>query len=61
MWALSDRLKDPLCNSTVERRFCEFKQWWGVATRFDKLPVVFRAGVMCKAMVTWLKHLSNTP
>ncbi|EOA64827.1 transposase s [Corynebacterium glutamicum MT] len=45
----------------MERRFCEFKQWRGVATRFDKLPVVFRAGVMCKAMVTWLKHLSNTP
>lgn len=35
--------------NVVERRFYEFKQWRGVATRYDKLSVVFRAGVMCKA------------
>lgn len=47
--------------NVVERRFCEFKNWRGIATRYDKLCVVFRSGVMCRAMVAWLNHLSNTP
>lgn len=45
----------------VERRFCDFKQWRGLATRYDKLALVYRAGVMAIAVVTWLKKLSDTP
>lgn len=47
--------------NVVERRFCDVKQWRGIATGYDKLAVIFRAGVMCVVMVAWLKYLSNTP
>ena len=27
----------------IERRFCHLKQWRGLATRYDKLAIVYRA------------------
>lgn len=47
--------------NVVERFFGNLKQWRGVATRYDKLAVVYRAGVMAIAVMTWLKKLSDTP
>lgn len=44
----------------VERFFGNLKQWRSVATRYDKLAVVYRAGVMAVAVVTWLRKLSDT-
>jgi hypothetical protein len=29
----------------IERFFALAKQWWGIATRFDKLAITYRAGV----------------
>lgn len=43
--------------NVVERRFCDFKQWRGVATRYDKHALVYRAGVLIAAVVAWLKKL----
>ncbi len=43
--------------NTVERRFCDFKQWRGLATRYDKHAVVYRAGVLIAAVVAWLRKL----
>ncbi len=38
--------------NVVERFFGNLKQWRGVATRYDKLAVVYRAGVMAIAVMT---------
>jgi len=40
-----------------ERRFCNFKQWRGPATRYDKHALVYQAGVVIAAVVAWLKIL----
>jgi len=39
--------------NVVERRFCDVKQWRGLATRYDKLAVVFRAAVVLNAVIAW--------
>ncbi|WP_307383853.1 MULTISPECIES: IS5 family transposase [Microbacterium] len=46
--------------NVIERRFCHTKQWRGLATRYDKLAVVFRAAVLIHATITWTKTLSDT-
>lgn len=45
--------------NVVERRFCHLKQWRGLATRYDKLAIVYRAALMLSAVVAWTKHLSD--
>jgi len=47
--------------NVVERGFCDLKQWRGLATRYDKLALTFRGGVVLKAIVTWLRALGDTP
>lgn len=42
--------------NVVERRFCHVKQWRGLATRYDKLAVVFRAAVVLNAVIAWTHH-----
>ncbi len=44
--------------NVVERGFCE--QWRGLATRYDKLALTFRGGVVLKAIITWLRALGDT-
>lgn len=46
--------------NVVERRFNQLKQWRGIATRYDKLAIVYRAGVVLNAVVAWTRHLSDT-
>lgn len=45
----------------VECAFCALKHWRGLATRYDKLAVTYRAGCMIHAVVTWLHALRDTP
>ncbi|AGF73145.1 transposase [Corynebacterium halotolerans] len=45
----------------VGRFFDNLKQWRGLAARFDKLVVVYRAGLVTVAVVMWLRRLLNTP
>ncbi|WP_407713017.1 hypothetical protein [Corynebacterium camporealensis] len=39
----------------VERAFGLMKQWRGLATRYDKLAVTYRAGVVLAAILVWLR------
>lgn len=41
--------------NVVERSFNYVKHWRGLATRYDKLAVVYRAAVVLSAVLTWLR------
>jgi putative transposase len=43
--------------NVVERSFNVNKQWRGLATRYDKHAITYRAGVVLSAVITWLKAL----
>ncbi|MGC5025061.1 transposase [Tsukamurella sp. DT100] len=45
----------------VERSFNDTKQWCGLATRYDKLAITYRAGVMLQACLRWLRLLRDPP
>ena len=47
--------------NVVERSFNAIKQWRGLATRYDKLALTYRGGVVLAAIVTWLRALRDTP
>lgn len=47
--------------NVVERNFNSVKQWRGLATRYDKLAIVYRAAAVLRAITLWLPHLSDTP
>ena len=47
--------------NTVERSFNLFKQWRGLATRYDKLALTYLSGVVLRAITIWLKQLGDTP
>ena len=42
--------------TVIERSFNEHKQWRGLATRYDKLAVVYRGGVVLRAITIWLRE-----
>jgi len=42
--------------NVVERSFNALKQWRGLATRYDKLAVVYRGGAVLAAILTWLRR-----
>jgi transposase len=41
--------------NVVERSFNLLKQWRALATRYDKLAVVYRAAAVLAAIITWLR------
>lgn len=41
--------------NTVERSFSDYKQWRGIATRYDKHAITYRGGVVLRAITLWLK------
>ena len=45
----------------VERSFALLKQWRALATRYDKLAIVYRAAVVLSACITWTRHIGDTP
>lgn len=47
--------------NVIERRFCHTKQWRGLATRYDKHAIVYRAAVLIHAMIAWTQQLSDMP
>lgn len=53
--------EDYKARNVVERRFCAIKQWRGLATRYDKLAIVYRSAAVLNAVVAWSRHLSDTP
>lgn len=47
--------------NVIERRFCHLKQWRGLATRYDKLAVTYRAAAVLNAAIAWTRYLSDMP
>jgi transposase len=47
--------------NVVERNFNTVKQWRGLATRYDKLALVYRGAAVLRAITVWLPYLSDTP
>lgn len=47
--------------NVVERFFALAKQWRGIATRYDKLAITYRAGVTLCAILAWQRLLGDTP
>lgn len=45
--------------NVVERSFATLKQWRGIATRYDKLALTYRAGVVLSAVCIWLRSLTK--
>lgn len=46
--------------NVIERNYCHLKQWRGLATRYDKHAVIYRAAVALKAVVEWSRCLAST-
>lgn len=47
--------------NVIERNYCRIKQWRGLATRYDKHAITYRAAVVLNAVIAWTKQLSDTP
>ena len=47
--------------NVVERNFNTFKQWRGLATRYEKLALTYRGGAVLRAITIWLATLGDTP
>jgi len=43
--------------NVVERSFALTKQWRALATRYDKLAITYRAGILLSAIWVWVKSL----
>ena len=41
--------------NVVERAFSQLKQWRGLATRYDKHAITYRAGMVLASIVLWLR------
>lgn len=47
--------------NVIERSFNIVKSWRGLATRYDKLALTYRAAAVLVAICAWLRHLRDTP
>ena len=47
--------------NVIERGFNAFKQWRGLASRYDKLAINYRGGAILRAIVIWTADLCVTP
>lgn len=45
----------------IERNCCRIKQWRGLATRYDKHAIIYRAAVILNVVIAWTKQLSDMP
>ncbi|MBB5968236.1 transposase [Planomonospora venezuelensis] len=46
--------------NTVERLINKLKAWRGIATRYDKTPASYLAGLHLRAAMIWIKELTRT-
>jgi transposase len=49
---------DPIAykgRNVIERSFNQIKDWRGLATRYDKLALIYRGGVVLRAITMWLR------
>ena len=47
--------------NVIERGIHTVKQWRGLATRYDKLAIVYRGAAVLRAITLWLRRLGDTP
>ncbi|MGW7005591.1 IS5/IS1182 family transposase, partial [Streptomyces sp. NPDC054933] len=47
--------------NTVERGINKFKEWRGLATRYDKTPESYAAGLHLRGSILWLRSLPVRP
>ena len=47
--------------NVVERSFALNKQWRGIATRYDKLAITYRAAAVLHACITWTRIKETRP
>ena len=47
--------------NVVERQFGLAKQWRGIATRYDKHAITYRASVVLCAVIAWLRKYETRP
>lgn len=47
--------------NTVERLINKLKAWRGIATRYDKTPESYLAGLHLRASMIWIQDLTRTP
>jgi transposase len=47
--------------NTVERAINKIKDWRGLATRYDKTPTSYEAGLHLRGSVIWLRSLTPPP
>lgn len=47
--------------NSVERAINKIKSWRGLATRYDKTPTSYLAGLHLRGAVIWLRDLKPTP
>jgi transposase len=47
--------------NVVERSFALARQWRALATRYGKLAITYRAAITISAILTWLRHIGETP
>lgn len=47
--------------NVIERRYSHIKQWRGLATRYDKYALTYRAAVVLHTVIAWTRHLSDMP
>ncbi|MET8538407.1 IS5/IS1182 family transposase, partial [Streptomyces sp. NPDC005065] len=47
--------------NTVERAINKIKEWRGLATRYDKTPESYLAGLHLRGAVIWLRSLPAAP
>lgn len=47
--------------NVIERQYAHLKQWRGLATRYDKYAIIYRAAVVLNAVIAWSKRLSDMP
>lgn len=45
--------------NVIERRYCHIKQWRGIATRYDKHAIVYRAAVVLNAVIAWTRAITS--
>ncbi|MFG3362446.1 hypothetical protein [Streptomyces griseofuscus] len=46
--------------NTVERLINKLKAWRGIATRYDKTPASYLAGLHLRASMIWIMDLTRT-
>ncbi|SEM19992.1 Transposase DDE domain-containing protein [Streptacidiphilus jiangxiensis] len=47
--------------NTVARLINKLKAWRGIATRYDRTPESYLAGLHLRASVIWIKELAEAP